>query len=123
MISFFYIDAIAIIFVSVICSIKAFSGRGLPSNYNEMTFIFLDSFTLTIQMLLSLILHANFQNEGIVIFVESLMIFFASVSVLTITYGYKVYIVLFRKNKNATAAFKSKSFRLYDNEFTINQAK
>ena len=123
MTSFFYIDVITIIFVSVICSIKAFSGRGLPSNYNEMTFVFLGSFTLTIQMLLSLILHANFQNEGIVIFVESLMIFFASFSVLTITYGYKVYIVLFRQNKNTTAAFKSKSFRLYGNEFTINQAK
>ena len=110
MTSFFYIDVITIIFASVICSIKAFSGRQLPSNYNEMKFIFLGTFTLTIQMLLSLVLHANFQNEGIVIFVESLMIFFASFSVLTITYGYKVYIILFRKNKNTFAAFKNKLF-------------
>ena len=110
MTSFFYIAVITVIFVSVICSIKAFSGRRLPSNYNEMKFIFLGTFTLTIQMLLSLVLHANFQNEGIVIFVESLMIFFASFSVLTITYGYKVYIILFRKNKNTFAAFKNKLF-------------
>ena len=123
MTSFFYIDVITIIFVSVICSIKAFSGRRLPSNYNEMKFIFLGTFTLTILMLLSLILHANFQNEGIVIFVDSLMVFFASFSVLTITYGYKVYIVLFCKNKNTTAAFKTKLFKLYDNEFTMIQAK
>ena len=74
-------------------------------------------------MLLSLILHANFQNEGIVIFVDSLMVFFASFSVLSITYGYKVYIVLFCKNKNTTAAFKTKLFRLCDNEFTRIQAK
>ena len=123
MTSFFYIDAVTVIFVSVICSIKAFSARRLPSNYNEMEFIFLGTFTLTIQMLLSLILHANFQNEGIVIFVDSLMVFFASFSVLTITYGYKVYIVLFHKNKNTTVAFKSKLFRLYDNEFVMNQAQ
>ena len=122
MTSFFYIDVITIIFVSVICSIKAFSGRRLPSNYNEMKFIFLGTFTLTVQMLLSLILHANFQNEGFVIFVDSLMVFFASFSVLTVTYGYKVYIVLFCKNKNTATAFKSKLFRLYDNEFTMNQA-
>ena len=123
MTSFFYIDVITVIFFSVICSIKAFSGRRLPSNYNEMRFIFLGTFTLIIQMLLSLILHANFQNEGTVIFVDSLVVFFASFSVLTITYGYKVYIVLFCKNKNTTAAFKTKLFRLYDNEFTIIQAK
>ena len=106
MTSFFYIAVITVIFVSVICSIKAFSGRRLPSNYNEMKFIFLGTFTLTIQMLLSLILQANFQNGGTVI----LMVFFPSFSVLTITYGYKVYIILFRKNKSTTAAFKSKLF-------------
>ena len=110
MTSFFYIDVITIIFVPVICSIKAFNDRQLPSNYNEMKIIFPGTFTLTIQMLLSLILHANFQNEGTVIFVDSLMVFFASFSVLTVTYGYKVYIILFRKNKNTTTAFKSKLF-------------
>ena len=123
MTSFFYMDVITIIFVSVICSIKAFSGRRLPSNYNEMKFIFLATFTLTVQMLLSLILHASFQNEGIVIFVDSLMVFFASFSVLTIPYGYKVYIILFRRNQNTTIVFKSKLFRLHDNEFRMSQPK
>ena len=102
MTSFFYFDSIAIMLVSVTCSIKAFSGRRLPSSYNEMKFIFLATFTLAVQMSLSLILYANFQNELIVIFVDLLMVFFASLSVLTITYGYKVYIILFRKNKNTT---------------------
>ena len=114
MTSFFYFDSIAIILVSVTCSIKAFSGRRLPSSYNEMKFIFLATFTLPVQMSLSVILHANFQNEGIVIFVDSLMVFFASLSVLTITYGYKVYVILFRKNKNTTAAFKCKLFKYHE---------
>ena len=60
MTSFFYIDVITIIFVSVICSIKAFSGWRLPSNYNDMRFVFLGTFTLAIQMLLFLVLDANF---------------------------------------------------------------
>ena len=123
MTSFFYTEVITIIFVLVMCSIKAFSGRQLPSDYHEMKIIFLGTFTLAIQMLLSLILHANFQNEGIVIFVDSLMLFFASFSVLSITYGCKVYIVLFRKNNNTAAAFKNKLFRLNDDEFTTTQAK
>ena len=76
MTSFFYIDLITVILVSITFSIKAFSGMRLPSSYNEMKFIFLATFTLTIHMSLSVILHANFQNKGIVIFVESLMVFF-----------------------------------------------
>ena len=65
-------------------------------------------------MPLSLILHANFQNVGIVIFVDSLMVFFSSLSVLTITYGYKVYIILFCKAKNTTATFKCKLFKYHE---------
>ena len=114
MTSFFYIDLITVILVSITFSIKAFSGRRLPSSYNEMKFILLATFALAIHMSLSLILHANFQNEGIVIFVDSLMVFFASLSVFSIMYGYKVYIVLFRKNKNTTAAFKCKLFRYHE---------
>ena len=114
MTSFFYIDLITVILVSITFSIKAFSGMRLPSSYNEMKFIFLATFTLTIHMSLSVILHANFQNKGIVIFVESLMVFFTSLSVFSITYGYKVYIVLFRKNKNTIAAFKCKLFRYHE---------
>ena len=114
MTSFFYIDLVTIILVSGTCPLKAFSCRRLPSSYNEMKFIFLATFTLAIQMSASLILHANFQNEGIVIFVDSLMVFFASLSVLTTTYGYKVYIVLFRRNKNTTAAFKCKLFKYHE---------
>ena len=114
MTSFFYIDSATIILVSAACSIKAFSGRRLPSTYNEMKFIFLATFTLAIQMPLSLILHANFQNVGIVIFVDSLMVFFSSLSVLTITYGYKVYIILFCKAKNTTATFKCKLFKYHE---------
>ena len=48
--SYFYIDSTAIIFLSIICSIKAFHGRHLPSNYNEMKYIFLSMCTLSIQL-------------------------------------------------------------------------
>ena len=47
---FFFMDSTAVIFLSIICSIKAFDGRHLPSNYNEMNYIFLSMFTLSIQL-------------------------------------------------------------------------
>ena len=89
---YFYIDSTAVIFLSIICSIKAFQGRHLPSNYNEMKYIFLSMFTLSIQLALSLILHTNFQREGIVILIDSILLQFAGLSVLSITYGYRIYI-------------------------------
>ena len=85
---FFYIDSTAIIFLSIMCSIKAFHGRHLPSNYNEMKYIFLSMFTLSIQLALSFILRANFQHDGIVILIDSVLLQFASLSVLSIAFNY-----------------------------------
>ena len=113
--SYFYIDSTAVIFLSIICSIKAFHGRHLPSNYNEMKYIFLSMFTLSVQLALSLILHANFQLEGVLILIDSILLQFAGVSVLSITYGYRIYII-FQRHKNATAVFRAKLFeRVHDN--------
>ena len=111
---FFYIDSTAIIFLSIMCSIKAFHGRHLPSNYNEMKYIFLSMFTLSIQLALSFILRANFQHDGIVILIDSVLLQFASLSVLSITYGYRRYIILFQRHKNSTDVFRAKLFdRIY----------
>ena len=113
--SYFYIDSTAVIFLSIICSIKAFHGRHLPSNYNEMKYIFLSMFTLSMQLALSLILHANFQREGIVMLVDSILLQFSCLSLLSITYGYRVYIILFQRHKNTTAVFRAKLFeRIHD---------
>ena len=106
---------LALICLSIICSIKAFHGRHLASNYNEMKYIFLSMFTLSIQLALSIILHANFQHEGIAILIDSVLLHFASLSVLSITYGYKINIVLFQRHKNSTDVFRAKLFdRIYD---------
>ena len=119
--SFFYIDSTAVIFMSIICSIKAFHGRHLPSSYNEMKYIFLSMFTLSIRLALSLILHANFQREGIVILIDSIMLQFAGLSLLSITYGYRIYIILFQKRKNATAVFRAKLFDRIQDELSQKQ--
>ena len=112
---FFYLDSTAVIFLSIICSIKAFHGRYLPSNYNEMKYIFLSMFTLSIQLALSLILHANFQREGIIILIDSILLHFAGLSMLSITYGYRMYTILFQRHKNSTAIFRAKLFeRIHD---------
>ena len=72
-------------------------------------------FTLSIQLELSRILHANFQHEEIVILIDSVLLQFASLSVLSITYGYRIYIILFQRHKNSTEVFRAKFFdRIYE---------
>ena len=115
---FFYIDSAAIIFLSIICSIKAFHGRHLSSNYKEMKYIFLSIFTLSIQLALSLIFHANFQREGIVILIDSVLLQFVSLSVLSVTHGYRIYIIFFQRHKNSTEVFQAKLFERINDDLS-----
>ena len=75
-------------------------------------------FTLSIQLALSLILHANFQHEGIVILIDFVLLQFASLSVLSITYGYRIYIILFQRHKNSTEVFRAKLFDRIDDDLS-----
>ena len=103
---YFYVDLTLVLVLSVLCSIQSFLARKLPTNYNETYYIFLAMFTTTILLLLSIPLHASYSKDGQQVFVNSCMIYTANISLITIAYGYKFYIMLFQKHLNTKQAFK-----------------
>ena len=103
---YFYVDLTLVLVLSVVCSIQSFLARKLPTNYNETYYIFLAMFTTTILLLLSIPLHASYSKDGQQVFVNSCMVYTANIALITIAYGYKIYIMLFQKHLNTKEAFK-----------------
>ena len=93
---YFYVDLTLVLVLSVICSIQSFMARKLPTNYNESYYIFFAMFTKTILLLLSIPLYASYSKDGQQMLVNSCMIYAANISLVTIAYGYKIYIMIFQ---------------------------
>ena len=106
MTSYFYIGTIFLIVLSIICSAQAFLARKLPANFNETYYIFLGMFTTTILLVLSIPLNGSFSHDGQKIFVNSIVIYFANMALISIAYGYKIHIILFQKHRNTKEAFQ-----------------
>ena len=109
----FYIDILSVISMSVICSIQAFRSRHLPANYNEAKYVTVAMFTSTIFLILSIPLDVSLRSKGISILVDSYVIYCTNVAVLSITYGYKIFIILFQKEKNISKYFHEKTFQSF----------
>ena len=90
MASYFYIDTSFVIILSIISSVQAFLARKLPSNFNETYYIFLGMFTTTILLVLSIPLNGSFNHDGQKIFINSLVIYFANIALISTAYGYKI---------------------------------
>ena len=112
----FYIDILSVILLSLICSIQAFHSRHLPANYNEAKYIPVAMFTSTVFLILSIPLDASFRSKGISILVDSYVIYCTNVAVLSITYGYKIFIILFQKKKNISKYFQEKTFQSFQQQ-------
>ena len=106
MTSYFYVDTSFVIILSIICSVQAFLARKLPSNFNETYYIFLGMFTTTILLVLSIPLNGSFSHDGQKFFVNSIVIYCANIALISIAYGYKIHIMLFRKHRNTKEAFQ-----------------
>ena len=106
MTSYFYVDTSFVIILSIICSVQAFLARKLPSNFNETYYIFLGMFTTTILLVLSIPLNGSFSHDGQKMFVNSIVIYCANIALISIAYGYKIHIMLFRKHRNTKEAFQ-----------------
>ena len=103
---YLYVDLTLVLVLSVICSIQSFLARKLPTNFNKTYYIFLAMFTTTILLLLSIPLQASYSKDGQQIFVNSCIIYAANISLVTIAYGYKIYIMIFQSHLNTKEVFK-----------------
>ena len=105
----FYVDLALIMTLTLVCSIQAFLARSLPANYNEMKYIFLGMFTSSVLLCLSVPLHISYSTTGNQILVESVVVYVINIALLTIMYGYKIYIILFQKEKNTLKTFRERT--------------
>ena len=105
----FYVDLALIMTLTLVCSIQAFFARSLPANYNEMKYIFLGMFTSSVLLCLSIPLHISYSTTGNQILVESVVVYVINIALLTIMYGYKIYIILFQKEKNTLKTFRERT--------------
>ena len=105
----FYVDLALIMTLTLVCSIQAFLARSLPANYNEMKYIFLGMFTSSVLLCLSIPLHISYSTTGNQILVESVVVYVINIALLTIMYGYKIYIILFQKEKNTLKTFRERT--------------
>ena len=106
-----YFDIASLTVLALTCSIQAFMGRKLPTNFNEAYYIFLGMFTSFVLLLVSIPLDATFSGDGQKIFVNSYMYFGINISLLSITYGYKLIIILFQKHKNTRAVIQETTLK------------
>ena len=115
-----YFEILSVIILSMVAAIKAFVARKLPNNFNETSYIFLGMFTNNILLLLMIPLDASWNSDGRVVFADSLMIFSINSVTLTITYGYKIYILLFCKEKNQKEHFQRQTFQMLERNVAKN---
>lgn len=104
--TYFYIERTSLIILSVFCSVQAFQARHLPANFHETYYIFLGMFTTLVILLLSIPLRANFRMDEQNIFVQSCTMFCINMVLITINYGYKIFIILFQKHRNRRETFQ-----------------
>ena len=103
---YFYFDTSFVIILSIICSVQAFLVQKLPSKFNETYYIFLGMFITAILLVLSIPLNGSFYHNGQKIFAKSIVIYCANMALISITYGYKIHIMLFQKHRNTKKTFQ-----------------
>lgn len=103
---YFYIDLTLVLILPIVHFVhSSFLARKLTTNY-ETYYIFLGMFTAFAILVLSIPLDTNYNKDSQKLFVNSCIIYSANISLLTIAYGYKMYILLFQKHHNTKEAFK-----------------
>lgn len=118
-----YFEIVSVIALTMIAAIKAFVARKLPNNFNETSYIFLAMFTTSVLLFLMIPLDASWNSDGRVVFADSLIIFSINSITLTITYGYKIYILLFCKEKNRKECFQRQTFEMIERNVAKNFGK
>ena len=63
-------------------------------------------FTTTILLLVSIPLNASFDKDGQKRFANSCIIYCTNIALIFITYGYKIFIMIFQKERNTTESFQ-----------------
>ena len=105
-----------IIMLALACLIQAYRSKDLPSKYNDAIHVTYAMLNLLLCLFLILLLYLSLSDPSQQLFVIGLLINISNFSLLYWSYGYKIYAILFTKEKNTTEEFQTDLFtHAYDN--------
>ena len=97
--------------LSMMCTVQAFRARTLPESFNENQSIFF-AVSITSLILLSIVpLQFSKMEIEDILFLDAITLFLANTSLLFITFGYKVFIIICKPDENTPEAFRMKRLK------------
>ena len=98
--------------------IQAIRARGLPSYFKETTHVIYSSFISVVLLIAATGIY--FAQKGLVTKDKILVLSIQTLNILNflLVYSYKLYIIMFKPNKNTTAAFNQKRKAAFDKRFS-----
>ena len=116
----FVANILYLLLLEIICGIQCFRGRNIPEQYNEAKYICFATFLSTLTVCMSVILRDGIKSYKVSVLLQTLMATLGSLSVMLSLFGYKIYIIIFRPQRNSKKAFQN---ALWDNVEKVNKAK
>ena len=110
-----------VLILEIVCGIQCFRGRKIPEEFNEAKYISYATFLSTVAICLSILLKFGAVFSKTSTLLQILFLLFSNLSVLLLLYGYKMFIIISRPEKNTTKIFKNTLW--YDEEHMDNQPK
>ena len=123
MATYFYTEMTAMLILSILCFFQAFLARKLPAHFNETCYIYLGMFPISVLLMVSIILCESFIKDGLNILAASCLFYVINIALLSVTYGNKIFIILFQKHQNTSSAFQEMMMKDIQKDVTEKLAK
>ena len=103
-----HIQLIYSVSICIMCALRSFRARTLPSCFSETRFISYSTFTFSLVILCTFPVYYTRQDVALRTAVNCITISCASLLMLLVTYGYKMFIIYLRPDKNTSSAFNTR---------------
>ena len=112
-----------ILILQLICGIQSFRGRKIPGKYNEANCISYAMFLSTFSLFLSVLLTESIRSNEVSLILEAFMIMLANFSILFFLYFYKVWLIIFKSEKNDIVVYREECFQSFKEEVSVVSPK
>lgn len=102
----FIFQLVYTLILSFLCMAQAFRAKNLPSHFNEAKYIFYSAFGTFTILTMSPLLYASLKNTTAKLMVRHAVIFLINITNLICMFGTKVWVIMFRPERNNSGLFK-----------------
>lgn len=100
------LQVVYILLLQIICGVQAFRGRNLPSKYNEAKYLAFAMFSSTLLVGVTFPLYMSMTTVTKVQLLLGMVMIVSNFLILTISYGFKIFVVWFRPDQNSLNKFR-----------------